>query len=42
VSYDDLISAGSIAAARDSGKYRLEGKDYLFKDGDVTLFKTGA
>ncbi|MEM8549775.1 MAG: redox-regulated ATPase YchF [Verrucomicrobiota bacterium] len=42
VSYDDLITAGSIAAARDNGKYRLEGKDYLFKDGDVTLFKTGA
>lgn len=42
VSYGDLVTAGSIAAARDAGKYRLEGKDYLFKDGDVALFKTGA
>ena len=40
VSYEDLIAAGSIAAAREAGKYRLEGKDYLFKDGDVALFKT--
>ncbi len=33
---------GSVAAARDAGKYRLEGKDYVFRDGDVALFKTGA
>ncbi len=39
VSYTDLIAAGSIAAARDAGKYRLEGRDYLFQDGDVALFK---
>lgn len=39
VSYDDLVAAGSVAAARESGKYRLEGKDYLFKDGDVALFR---
>jgi ribosome-binding ATPase YchF (GTP1/OBG family) len=39
VSYDDLIAAGSTAGARETGKYRLEGKDYLFKDGDVTLFR---
>ncbi|MDR3228133.1 MAG: redox-regulated ATPase YchF [Puniceicoccales bacterium] len=39
VSYSDLISAGSIAAAREAGKYRLEGKEYLFQDGDVTLFR---
>ena len=39
VHYDDLIKAGSIAAARDAGKYRLEGKEYAFKDGDVALFK---
>lgn len=42
VSYDDLVAAGSIAAAREAGQYRLEGKEYLFKDGDVALFKTGA
>jgi hypothetical protein len=39
VSYTDLIAAGSIAAAREAGTYRLEGRDYLFKDGDVALFK---
>ena len=39
VSYDDLVAAGSVAAAREAGKYRLEGKDYLFKDGDVALFR---
>lgn len=39
VSYDDLSSLGSVAAAREAGKYRLEGKEYLFKDGDVALFR---
>ncbi|KXU34530.1 GTP-binding protein [Cephaloticoccus capnophilus] len=39
VSYDDLTSLGSVAAARDAGKYRLEGKDYIFQDGDVALFR---
>jgi hypothetical protein len=39
VSYADLMVAGSIAAAREAGKYRLEGRDYLFQDGDVALFK---
>lgn len=39
VAYDDLIALGSIAAARNGGKYRLEGKDYIFKDGDVALFR---
>jgi hypothetical protein len=33
------MAVGSIAAAREAGKYRLEGRDYLFKDGDVALFK---
>lgn len=42
VSYEDLIRLGSTAAARDAGKYRLEGKEYIFRDGDVALFKTGA
>lgn len=39
VSYDDLVNLGSVAAARDAGKYRLEGKEYVFKDGDVALFR---
>ena len=39
VAYEDLKSLGSVAAARDAGKYRLEGKEYLFKDGDVALFR---
>ena len=39
VAYDDLIAAGNVARARDAGKYRLEGKEYEFKDGDVALFR---
>jgi len=39
VSYQDLISAGSLQAARDAGRYRLEGKEYLVKDGDVINFR---
>jgi GTP-binding protein YchF len=39
VSYEDLSRLGSVAAAREAGKYRLEGKDYLFQDGDVALFR---
>jgi ribosome-binding ATPase len=39
VAYDDLIQCGSIAAARDRGLYRMEGKDYVVQDGDVMLFK---
>jgi hypothetical protein len=39
VSYTDLSSLGSVAAARDAGKYRLEGKEYVFQDGDVALFR---
>jgi GTP-binding protein YchF len=39
VSYEDLSRLGSVAAARDAGKYRLEGKEYVFKDGDVALFR---
>ncbi|MEM8867936.1 MAG: redox-regulated ATPase YchF [Verrucomicrobiota bacterium] len=39
VAYDDLIEAGSVAKARESGKYRLEGKDYDFKDGDIAVFR---
>ncbi len=39
IAYNDLITAGSYAAARETGKYRLEGKEYIFKDGDVTVFR---
>jgi GTP-binding protein YchF len=39
VAYDDLVSRGSVAAARDAGVYRMEGKDYVVQDGDVMLFK---
>jgi len=39
VSYQDLSTLGSVAAARDAGKYRLEGKDYVFHDGDVAVFR---
>ncbi len=39
VSYKDLTTLGSVAAARDAGKYRLEGKEYIFADGDVAVFR---
>jgi GTP-binding protein YchF len=39
VAYDDLIKCGSVAAARERGLYRMEGKEYVVKDGDVMLFK---
>jgi len=39
VGYDDLVRLGGTAAARDAGKYRLEGKEYVFQDGDVALFR---
>ena len=35
VSYEDLIREGSMAACRDKGLWRLEGKDYLVRDGDI-------
>jgi hypothetical protein len=39
VAYDDLVKCGSIAAAREKGLYRMEGKEYVMQDGDVMLFK---
>jgi GTP-binding protein YchF len=39
VAYDDLVACGSIAAAREKGLYRMEGKEYVVADGDVMLFK---
>ena len=39
VSYDDLVAAGSMAAAKSAGKVRMEGKDYVMQDGDVVEFR---
>ncbi len=39
VSYEDLMSAGSMVSAREKGLVRSEGKDYIMKDGDIVLFK---
>jgi len=39
VGYDDLMRAGSYAAARDRGLLRLEGKDYIMREGDVVNFR---
>lgn len=41
VSFDDLVAAGSMNDAKAAGKVRLEGKDYVMKDGDVVEFKSG-
>ena len=48
MSFDDLVAAGSMAAAKAAGRVRMEGKDYVMQDGDVVEFrhaptgKTGA
>ena len=39
VSYDDLVAAGSMAKAKEGGKVRMEGKDYVMADGDVVEFR---
>ena len=39
VSYDDLVNAGSMNAAKEKGQLRLEGKDYVVQDGDVMHFR---
>ena len=39
ISYDDLIENGTMAAAREKGLVRSEGKEYIMQDGDVVLFK---
>jgi len=39
VTYEDLVAAGSIAAAREKAKLRSEGKTYIVKDGDVINFR---
>ena len=39
VAFEDLKACGTMAAAREKGLIRLEGKDYVMQDGDVTLFR---
>jgi GTP-binding protein YchF len=39
VSYHDLVTLGSMAAARDKGRLRLEGKEYIAQDGDIMHFR---
>ena len=38
-SYTDLINAGSYLSAKEQGKVRIEGKEYVVKDGDIMLFR---
>ena len=39
VNYKDLLEQGSLAAAREKGLVRMEGKDYVVQDGDTILFR---
>ncbi len=39
VSYDDFMAAGSMVKAKEQGKVRLEGKEYIVQDGDILLFR---
>jgi ribosome-binding ATPase len=39
ISYDKLIECGSESAAKEKGYFRLEGKDYIMKDGDIVNFR---
>ena len=39
IAYDDFVKLGGEAGARDAGKLRSEGKDYVVHDGDVMLFR---
>jgi len=39
IQYDDLVALGSFAKGREAGKLRIEGKDYVVRDGDVILFR---
>jgi len=39
VSFDDLVATGGIVEARSAGKARIEGKDYVMRDGDVVEFR---
>ena len=39
ISYDDLMACGTMAAAREKGLIRSEGKEYVVQDGDIILFR---
>ncbi|HRN29427.1 MAG TPA: DUF933 domain-containing protein, partial [Terrimesophilobacter sp.] len=39
ISFEDLVATGSVAEARAKGKARMEGKDYVMRDGDVVEFR---
>ncbi len=39
IAYDDYVAAGGEAGAKDAGRMRVEGKDYVVRDGDVLLFR---
>jgi len=39
IAFNDLVEAGTMTAAKEKGLIRSEGKDYVFKDGDVVLFR---
>ena len=39
VSYDDLVKYGSMNAAKEAGRVRLEGKEYIAQDGDIMHFR---
>jgi len=39
VSYDDLMASGNMVAAKEAGKVRLEGKEYIVRDGDIIHFR---
>lgn len=39
IAYDDLMECGSMAAAKEKGLVRSEGKEYVMKDGDIVLFR---
>ena len=39
ISYDDFVAGGGEQGAKDAGKMRLEGKDYVARDGDVFYFR---
>jgi ribosome-binding ATPase YchF (GTP1/OBG family) len=39
VAYEDLLAAGNMTAAREAGRVRLEGKEYIVQDGDVMHFR---
>jgi len=42
IAHDDLVKLGSVHHARETGHYRLEGRDYIMRDGDVALFRFSA